>query len=379
MLNLSELQSKIARFETYLASDPDNCNLLIDLGDAYHRAGDFPKALSCFERVITLKPGSAIGRSRRAAVYLSQHRFADAELELAGIIAGGVTDPALQHNLGLALYHQRNFDAAQLRFLAAAQSGFSYAGNWKHLAYSLHHLGQLDEAIDAAEKWAATDGSTDSRGFLALLHFDLGDQVRAGAIAQQVLLEDLDNTDANEVIASLAMETQDMALARDTYARMIVQAPDYGRGWLGHGLSLLHEEDRSGAVAALSTAAEKMPGHAGTLVALGWSHFIAEDFNKAEQVFRDAIALDRNFAESHGGRASALVHLHRIEEAKQAISLADKLDTANFGAVYAKAALLQLEGRSALADRLIDRALHSTPIAGGKPLIESLSRLKSGR
>lgn len=75
-----------------------------------------------------------------------------------------------------------------------------------------------------------------------------------------------------------------------------------------------------------------------------------------------ANTLDRNFAESHGGLAVALINLGRIDDGQLSIKLADKLNSTNFGSVYAKSLLLQLNGQRNLADKLIAKALEKHPL-----------------
>lgn len=373
------MQAQIDRFKSYLLADPENSNLLIDLGDLCHRAGDFEKALVYFKKSMSLKPISLVGRGRVPGVLLSLRRYKEAEIALKELLQAGEESAALLHNLGLALYYQSHFGDAKARFQAAAEAGLANAVNWKYLCYTQHYLGNLADAILNGEKWRSVDESGDSTAYLALLYYDLGDKDAAVRMAEQALLLNPENLDANEVMASVALEEGDVNSSSAIYSKMVVAEPDYGRGWLGYGLVLLNDNDTTGAIAALSTAVEKMPQHTGTTLALGWTKLIAGDLFGAEVTFREAIKLDRNFAECHGGLASVLIQQDRVAEAKEAINLADKLDAENFGAVYAKALLLKREGNDSVADRLIARALSKFTGDGLPSMISSISKIKTGR
>ncbi len=375
MAPIEQLQNQIQRFSSFLQLDPDNTSLLLQMGELYHRAGKHEDALAYLVRLLELEPGSVAAQSRIASVYLSQHRFAEASAILEALAAAGERNAALDHNLGLALFFQERYEEAALRFAAARDAGLDSATNAKFLAYCLHHEGDLEGASAACEAWVAGDAGPDGRAYLALLSFDGGDRGRARELALQVLQEAPDSADANTVAGTLALEDQDIDGASAHFDKVLAQQPGNGRALLGHGLTLLHREDHPGAIAALSKASADMPGNSGTAVALGWTLLTGGKPAAAEIRFRIAIEDDRSFAEAHGGLASALVHLGRLDEARQAIVVANKLDRNNFGAVYAQAALLKLEDRSDLADRLIARALERAPVAGGPTLLQGLSKL----
>lgn len=375
MASIEQLQQKIRSFSTYLQADPDNKALLLEMGELYHQAGQLDDALTYLVRLLELDPGSVVAQSRIASVYLSQHRFAEASEILETLSASGERSPALDHNLGIALFFQERFEQAASHFGAARDAGIDSASNAKFLAYCLHHAGDLDGASAACEAWVAADAGPAGRAYLSLLSFDQGDREKARALSQQVLAETPDSPDANAVAGSLALEDQEIDTANAHFSTVLAQQPDNGRALLGFGLTLLHKDDHPGAVAALTKASDEMPGNAGTAVALAWTLLTGGDPAGAEARFRMAIDMDRNFAEAHGGLASALVFLKRLEEAKQSIAVANKLDRNNFGAVYAQAAILKLDDRSDLADRLIARALQHAPVEGGPTLLQGLSKL----
>lgn len=375
MASNDQLQSNIRRFAAYLQADPDNQTLLLELGDLYHQAGESAEALTYLVRLLELDAGSLVAQSRIASVYLSQHRFAEAADILQSLAASGERSAALDHNRGIALFFQDRFSEAAGCFAAAREAGIDSAANAKFLAHCLHHEGDLDGASAACEAWVASDADPASRAYLSLLSFDQGDRERARVLSQQVLAEAPDSADANAVAGALALEDQDIDGAGGHFNTVLAQQPDNGRALLGLGLTLLHREDHPAAISAMRRASVNMPGNAGTAVALGWTLLTGGDLAGAEENFRVAIELDRSFAEAHGGLAAALVHLQRLDEAKQAIAVANKLDAANFGAVYAQAALLKLDNRSDLADRLIARALQQAPVAGGPTLLQGLSKL----
>jgi len=374
-MSAEQLQAKISQFAAFLQADPDNPALLLELGQLYHQAGHFDDALAYLVRLIELDPGSVAAQSRIAAVYLSQHRFAEAGVLLQRLADGGDRSTALQHNLGIALFFQERYAEAAACFSAARDAGLDAPANAKFLAYALHHEGDLEGAALAADAWSAGAATGAAKAYLSLISFDLGQRDKARSLAQAVLAEEPDSVDAHTVLGSLALEEQDIDSAAASFGQVLARQPDDGRALLGLGLTQLHAARPQEAIVSMQHASASMPGHAGTLVALGWAQLTAGDAAAAEKTFPQAIEIDRNFAESHGGLAAALVHLQRPDQAKTEIMVANKLDRANFGAVYAQAMLLKQDNRSDLADRLIGRALQQAPVAGGPTIFEGLTRL----
>ena len=52
----SELQARIATLEAMVAEDPNNLNILIDLGNSYYDVGDPAKSIEYYEKSLEIKP-----------------------------------------------------------------------------------------------------------------------------------------------------------------------------------------------------------------------------------------------------------------------------------------------------------------------------------
>jgi thioredoxin-like negative regulator of GroEL len=98
---------RIQKLLGFLAVDPGNLTLRITIADLQHASGDFAAAEESFRAVLEVQPDHAIARSRMASVYLSQHRFDEAEAVLRGLDAQVQQVPAISHNMGLALVYQQ--------------------------------------------------------------------------------------------------------------------------------------------------------------------------------------------------------------------------------------------------------------------------------
>jgi tetratricopeptide (TPR) repeat protein len=252
-----------------------------------------------------------------------------------------------------------------------------------YLTRTLHHLGNTREAIELCSQWVEQAKSSASNGYLALLEMDDGNMPRAQELAQQVLARDPENNDAAVVVGTWSVEAQEMEQAERLFEGILHRQPNNPRAWLGLGLVRMYQQKHSEAIPALERAGQLMPRNVGTIVALGWAHLAARDVVNAEKVFHDAVAADHNFAEAHGGLASALALQAKVKEAQTAALVANRLNSANFGAKFAQSVLLTIHGKTGAAQRLLSHVLEHAPTPDSKTLIEHLRlygarQLKSG-
>lgn len=374
----SQSDDSIARYEGYRRADPGNARLLLTLGDLYHEAGRFEEALATFGDAAAAAPGQAAARSRIASVFISLHRFEDAEATLRPLADEQPDDPALCRNLGLALYHQSKFEAARDAFARAVEHGGKAdavdSENWLYLAYASHHLGDMESARRAADRCAELAPSPRVEGYLSLVQFDSLDHQSAYRHARSALDADADNVAASIVSGVEALECSDIDRAERLYTNASTLESSNPRAWLGVALVRLYKQEHARAVEAFERSLAFDAKNTGTLVALGWAHLTAQNYLEAHRAFERAIEVDRNFAEAHGGLAAALVMQNRGEEARREIELAHRLAPQGFGAVYAQAALLGLEGKTEVGTRLLDRAMQRS-VRPGMPTLHEQVRL----
>lgn len=367
-----EHRQAIARFESYARSDPDNTHILVNLGDLYHRAGMLEQATASYRKVLELEPAHGVARSRLAGVALSAHRFADAEHELRALLEAGADEPALRHNLGLALFYQERFDEALSCFEEAAASGTKLPRNLAYRAFCLHHLRQFDEARDCARQWAQQESSTEAHGYLSLLEMDHGDVEEARRRAAAVLAHEPDNPDAGVVVGTGLLEDQQMEQAVDLFRRILARDPGNPRIRLCLGMVHLYRQEFDPAIDAIGQAVKLMPNNGGARVTLGWAHLLKKDLGGAERVFAEAVERHRSFSEAHGGYAAVLALLGRRQEARQSLRRALGLDRACFGAVFAQSMLLEQSGKRDMAVKLVEQALTRQLRPGAPTLIEAV-------
>ena len=372
MQTLQELERAIQRHEGYAEADPGNFLLRLTLGDLYHKAGRLDEANACYEHCLLQTPGDAVTRGRLASVMLSQQRFEEAEQCLRALIESDAPDASLVHNLGIALYCQKRWEEARRCFAEAIDRGIRTADVFAYLARTLHHLGLMPEAIQAASQWAELDRSNRSRSYLALLYMDNNDADNSIRLAREVLALDADDADANVVAGMAAAGKQDVGPARLHFETVLRQDKENGRAWAGLGIVQMYQQEHAKAIESLAHAARIFPDNPGIAVSLGWARLMARDPAGAQEAFEQAVRLNRTFSESHGGLASALATQHQFERAEQEIRIARRLDPNGFGAEFAESIILAARGEIQAAADLVDRAVQRSPREGVLPLLEQL-------
>jgi len=365
-----ELGARIARYESFAKADPDNALIWISLGDLYHRAGRFDEAAASFERALLAEPGNAAAKSRLAGVAISRHDFAGAERTLRELVDAGDAHPALFHDLGLALLHQKRFDEA-LAALEHADPEHAPAV-WLRRAQAHHQGGDTARAVECARAWAARTPGVAAEGYVALLEYDHGDLASARQRAAAVLEQDPENADASVVIGTWAAEQQDMERAEALFGNVVAREPESPRGWWGLGLMHLYRREFEPALRNMEQARTCQPGNAGLVTTIAWAHFLSGDLARAEATFRDAIAADRTFGEAHGGLAVVLSAQGRAEEARREIRRARGLAPIGFGHAYAQSVLLAKEGKTDEATRLLAEVFERRPAPDAPTLLEAV-------
>jgi tetratricopeptide (TPR) repeat protein len=367
-----DVTGKVHRYESYVRADPGNPLLWMNLGDLYHKLSRFDEAIACFERCLHDHPEYTSARSNLAAVMISQHRFVEAERLLRALLEEAGNDPALLFNLGVSLYYQKRWSEAERAFTDAQSHGLASPESYAYRARCRHYAGDMEQAIQFGGKWVETANDAESRGYLALLYMDQGNLTEARQLAQQVLLASPDNIHAGLVMGTASIEAQEIVQASEQFERILAREPDNARAWLGIGLARLYQRRQEDAIVALEKAVQLIPDSVGIRVTLGWATLVSRDAVRAERIFREALEVDHNFGEAYGGLASALALQNRIDEAREEIRRARRLDTHGFGSLFAQTVILKLQGKEKAATEVLSGLLQQAPSPDGKTLIEQI-------
>ena len=367
--NVTDIQNQIGQYEQFLKVDPQNPQLLINLGDLYHKISDFNKAVDCYQQSLELDD-SDIAKGRLASIKITQHQFNEAEAILTELRHEDSDDPTLLFNLGLSQYYQEKWQEAEHNFRTALDKGADSARCYFYITRCLHHQHNFDDAKAICHDWVTLSQSTEARGYLALLEMDSGQSEKACEIAYEVLKDDPDNTDAGIVIGISDVEEQDIEGAVKRFEKVLFNDATHPRALFGLGLTHLHQQRHAQAIKLMDNAARQMPKDTGIKITIGWAKTSQQDFKGAEAEFREVIRLDRNFSEGYGGLAYILALQGKLAEAKEAMQRAQWLDPGSFGAAASQSVILGIEKGTDDAIEYLSNALEMPPAPGQKPIIE---------
>ena len=353
--------SRLATLENYLRQDPDNASLLLEAFDAALAEGALDAAEFHLTNAGALGQGSWRWRLNRIHLELARHRW-DAATALIGALRAEADLPVelaavLAHDLAHVLFQQERTNEA----IAALEPVLRAAGADAPLAAAtqalwlrlLHRAERLDDAVAwarAREERGAL--APDALGPAALLALDTGDFERGARWARLGLAVERPSAEALVAASAVSLAMRDGPGAERFARRALALNGDDGRSWSALGLAQMFLGRLPEACASLERAAPGIAHHVGTWLALGWAQLFVGRVDDAIRTFEHALALDRNFAECHGGLAAARAHRGERALAQEGIERALRLDRACASAHYAQ---LVLEGRGTPASGEVER------------------------
>lgn len=337
--------ARLTQLEAYLRSDPDNASLLGEAFDAALQAGQLDAA------DFHLAHARALGHDRwrwglnAIHLQLARHHWSPAILLIEELLAAPMRPEALtgplRHDLAYALLRDENFDQASgvvdelLR--EAGEDAPALPPATQSLCLRVWHR---QYAFERALAWAQARDvagalAPEAAGVASLLALDASDFANAARWSAAALRSNAMTAEALVAGSASAIASRDVASAETLARGAIAMNAEDGRSWSMLGLVQMMNRDLATARASLERAVKTMPGHVGTWLSLGWACLLMGDPTAALDAFQAGLALDRNFAESHGGVAAAQAALGLREEAQAGIDRAQRLDRASLSANYA--------------------------------------------
>jgi tetratricopeptide (TPR) repeat protein len=358
--------SKLDCMLGFLSQDPTNTTLLADAASVAFDAGDPDLSGQLIERYAGVAALPANLVNLQGLIALAQQRYQDAADILAGLRARGTDDPGLRFNLAWARAMtgswQQALDLLDDQSIAVAPQGPSLK------IQMLHHLEKLEDALACGEILAERYPDNEPlMAALANVAIDAEKPDLALVYAKRA------GTEGQAALGILALGEQNVVASLPLFEEALRADPRNARALVGKGLSLLSSGDAAGGTAALDRGAELFRTHIGSWVAAGWAYFITRDYAAARERFERAMALDPNFAETHGGIAVLNVMDQRWDDAARESDIALRLDKNCFGAALAKSLLLEHRGHPKMAEKVLHIAM-STPVGPqGQTLVQMLA------
>lgn len=389
-------RERLARLESYLQGDPDNSLLRIDAFETALRCGQWSNAQLHLRHGQTLPTEALSWALKEGDFWLAQGRYDQARAVLSPLQAlpqapDGFAGVVL-HNLAYIDFHQGQYSACvdqltpYLESMVVARQplqtdhpvGGPMAPADRALQClwlrALHRVSDLERAChwtQQAEQQQYLDEQ--AAGIASLIAIDQSDFKRARHWVQRCLqtfsgvpMSESAPIEAYVTQASLALAEQHSQSAIEWADRALQLNPQDGRAWSARAFALLLAGQMELALRDFATALRGMPEHIGTWHGQAWTQLLLRDLDAAQASFFTSLALDRNFAESHGGLAVVLAFKKQTYEAQQHIARALGLDKRNLSGRYAQAILDGEVADGVALRRLAQRLLagRSAPLGG---------------
>lgn len=346
-------QDQLDRLLGFIGSDPNNVNLLIDAIEAALRVPSVDQAKRLVDRLSAVRPGSFEAGYFAGTLAMIQRDFASAVAFLSPLVANGAPANA-RFNLAWSKAMLGQKEDAFALLDAEVTSSIAAAAMLRMQLQ--HEAGNFDDAMEF--------------GKAALLHHPDDPGLNAALATLALDLEDLDlardcaarggsHPEALAAAGMLDMQDGDIATAQARFDQSLAAREHNPRAWIGLGLAKLASHDSASAAVDLDRGAQQFGDHIGSWIAAGYAHYLSGDIDGAAQRFERACAIDPNFAESQGSLAVIDAARGDRESAQRRMTTAFRLDRECFSAALAKI-MLQADNPD-LAQQLIEKAF-TTPL-----------------
>lgn len=352
-------EARLQRLLGFLQTDPTNPRLLADaFGLALH-LGNHKVTDSLASHVAQHGVSTPVLQAQLCLYHLLHQRFAEALQAGRASLADGPVTGAWIYNTAWAAHMCGEYGES----LHLLQQAFPDAGDSPPevnilMARNLHHAGECEAPMARLSVLLEKEPDhAEALGLRALIAIDNNQADLAAADARRALALVPDQPDALLALGDVLKENEDFAGAEHAYRQLIARDPRSGRAWSGLALTQMSGLDIDAAEKSAVTAVEHMTDHIGTWHALGWIYILKGNPAAARSAFESSMALDRNFAETHGGLAVVDALEGKRTEAERKIRIAERLNRNSLAAQYARLLLLQKDNDRAGAQALVESVL----------------------
>jgi tetratricopeptide (TPR) repeat protein len=366
-------QGRLERLLPLLAADPSNLTLLADAAETALEERQPEQAAELFARYETIAPLPPREANLAGLAAMQMKRFDRAGEIFERLFDSGERDSGLLFNLAWCRAMAKDFPGALQLLSNELASELPQAAMLQ--VQILHELGEFDDAAERARIYVELyPDYAPLMAAVSVLALDVEDE----ALAARCAAKAGDHPDALATLGTLALGDERPEEALEMFNRAIERNPHVPRAWIGRGLAELLTGEAGEAAADIDRGAEMFGDHIGSWVAAGWAYFVQKDLVSSRDRFERALAIDQNFAESHGSLAVIDVLEGRIEEAKQRTEIALRLDRQCYSAALAKVLLTAGAGDAATAQRIFERAINTPVDDSGRTIAQALARLGMG-
>ncbi|WP_143873791.1 tetratricopeptide repeat protein [Catenovulum sediminis] len=349
-----ELLNQLEQFKRYVDLDPSNENLLVDTIGLAFQTESWNDLRKLVDLAIEQDIINGLISGQKGYLLLIDGEYQQASYWLEKALEFDQNNANVKYNLAYSkLFLMQPKESIEI---LKPLNPDSYPLAYTLKARANYLLGDLQLAKELLIKGLdVLDGQArlEALALLSLVEYDNDNLEYAYKLASDVLTED-EIFEASLAKASVAMEWHENDEAKRIFHLLSEKYSGVGRVWAGLATVLFNEFDLDNAHKSATKATELIPEHIGSWHLLGWILMIQGLPSEALKMFEAAYQLDRGFADTHGGIASAYAMLGNNEMSERHLKLAKRLNPDSKAYLFAQFAQLQQKGKLNEAKNLLN-------------------------
>ncbi|HRE93275.1 MAG TPA: tetratricopeptide repeat protein [Fimbriimonadaceae bacterium] len=297
-----------------------------NLGRAHENNGQMQESANAYVKASDLKPDNEV-MARNAAITLLKAGDSRSATYIQRAMNNGSESKDLALSLAESL-HREGKTGEALRVLESVQPAMSdRADYWFNLGVMRHATGDASGAEAAYRRAYELDGEDmDTLNNLGLMMYQKGEFGEATALFRELLRLDPKSETAKINLAASMSRLGETAQAVEIWRELVRTNPSRNdlRLDLANGLWALGETQQ--ARFHYATILQSAPNNAHALNGMGLWHLLQAENGSAEQMFRKAMNVDKNFVAAYNNLAVTLERLNKRAEAILVLEQALRID-----------------------------------------------------
>ena len=285
---LPELESQAAKLtELY----PRSGRAWKAVGVALHLQGK--DGIACLQRAAALMPKAAEAHANLAIALMAGNRYDEAIASLRRALQLRPDDAGSHNNLGNALRGIGRLEEALASYRRAVELRPDHADMQSNLGNAYQSLHRSAEAVVCYQRALALDPTlVRAHGHLALALLALGRPEEALASSERALQLDPRLVEAHSTRGIALLDVGRIEDATAAFERAVALRPDYADAASNLAIALRLQGRADDAIARARSVLEMKPDSVATMIVMAEVHADKGEFREAEQMLRQAIALE---------------------------------------------------------------------------------------
>lgn len=335
----NDLNQKHERLISFLAQDPNNLNLLLDIYTNLRDEGSFEQAKNYLERIKLLDADLARAHEAELCFMLGEHEKAH---ELFVMDLQYHDSPQSRFALAINLYYLKRFDEA-LEYVSTIEDDKLTHEHLSFIGRCYFQLGKYQQAFDALEQCLSYQpNDPHALGLSALICLDMGRFDEALKKANQALELNNGVYEARLVQLYFSNNYTNKEFLTEINALLQIQ-PDDSRLWHFLGLHYFETLEFKQAETVFIKTLELHPNFSIVYINLGLCYLLQSRESEAMTCFQKLSKTSDLQGEGYGGIALVLALQGDYSNAKDNLHMAKSIDPSSFLMLLAEIIILNHE------------------------------------